>query len=80
MADRILGAGDRPSARRILRRAEVLDRINVSNTTLWRLRSRGHFPTPFRISPGLLGWLEADVNTWIDDRRHRGQNAPDEPV
>ena len=60
MDDRILGAGDRPSARRILRRAEV--------------------PTPFRISPGLLGWLEADVNAWLDDRRHRGQQRPGEAL
>ena len=53
---------------RILRKWEVLARIRVSATTLWRLQSRGEFPPSFRISPGAVGWRESDVDRWIEER------------
>ena len=65
----------KPPARtpRIIRTAEVLTKVGVSGTTLWRMRLRGEFPDPFFISRGLVGWLETDVDTWIDDRRRGSQ-------
>ncbi len=54
--------------KKILRRPAVLDRLDVSATTLWRMQQRGDFPKPFRISPGLVGWRETDIDRWIDER------------
>ena len=71
MADKTDDTGDRPS-NRILRRADVLAKIRLSRTTLWRLQTRGQFPSGFWLSPGLLGWREADVDRWLDDRRGLG--------
>ena len=53
---------------RILRRAEVLARVPVSPTTLWRMQRRGDFPPSFPISPGAVGWREADIDQWIEER------------
>lgn len=53
---------------RILRRWQVLERLGVSPTTLWRMQRRGDFPPFFQISAGLVGWLEADVDHWIEER------------
>ena len=55
---------------RIMRKPEVVARLGVSETTLWRMRRRGDFPQPFRISAGLVGWCETDVDRWIESRRH----------
>ena len=77
MADKTDDTGDRPS-NRILRRAEVLAKTRLSPTTLWRLRTRGEFPAPFRLTAGLLAWMEVDVDRWIDARR-RGQQRPGGP-
>lgn len=58
-------SGPRP---RILRKPDVLARLQVSPTTLWRMQKSGSFPRPFRISPGLVGWLETVVSAWIEKR------------
>ena len=60
---------DRPaSPTHIMRLHEVIARIKVSPTTLWRLRRKGQFPPPFRLSPGLIAWHEVDVERWIASR------------
>jgi prophage regulatory protein len=53
---------------RILRIAAVCDRVGVSKTTIWRLERRGQFPKHLSISPGAIGWLEADIERWISAR------------
>lgn len=56
---------------RFLRQSEVCKRVGVSRITLWRMESRGEFPPSVQISPGCVGWLESDVDDWIEDRRSR---------
>ena len=55
---------------RVLRKPEVLARVGVSSTTLWRMQRAGRFPPSFHISPGLVGWLDADVDRWIETQGH----------
>ena len=53
---------------RILSRAEVLKRLSLSTSTLWRMRRRNEFPPPIQISPNRVGWLESVVSGWIENR------------
>ena len=53
----------------VLRQAEVLAKVGFSATTLWRLRTRDEFPPHVRLSAGLIGWIEEDVDRWIEERR-----------
>jgi prophage regulatory protein len=53
---------------RLLRLPMVVARVGLSETTIWRLRRRGQFPHPVRISPGCVAWREADVESWIASR------------
>lgn len=57
-----------PEHTRLLRKPAVLDRIGVSDTTLWRLERRGDFPKSIRISPGAVAWREHDIEAWIASR------------
>ena len=57
----------RPS--RLLRLPEVIERVGLSKTTLWRLRQAGEFPEPVALSLGRNGWYEADIDRWIAGRR-----------
>lgn len=41
---------------------------NPSKATNWRMRKRGDFPEPVRISPGRIGWYEDDIDAWIASR------------
>jgi prophage regulatory protein len=52
----------------MLRKRVVLDRIGVSDTTLWRLVRAGKFPRPARLTGGTVRWLESEVNAWIAAR------------
>lgn len=53
---------------RILRVQQVQDRTGLSRTTIWRLEQRNQFPKHCRISARAIGWREADVTRWIEER------------
>jgi prophage regulatory protein len=41
---------------------------SLSRTTRWRLERRGQFPKRVRLSPGRVGWRQADIEAWISSR------------
>jgi len=53
---------------RLLRKPAVLDRVALSDTTIWRLERAGKFPKSFHVSPGAVAWREADIEAWINQR------------
>lgn len=52
-----------------LRRAAMLEKTGLKATTQWRLESLGQFPARRMISKGLCGWLESEVDAWIESRQ-----------
>ena len=66
---------------KIVRHAEVRQKLNVSSAKLFDMIAKGIFPRPFAIIPGgrAVGWLEADVDHWIIGRSaglREGNDAP----
>jgi prophage regulatory protein len=45
------------------------DAAGISTTTAWRLRKRGLFPAPVRLSPGRVGWRKSDIDRWLAERQ-----------
>ena len=41
---------------------------SLSRTTRWRMERRGEFPKRARLSPGRVGWRQADIEAWISSR------------
>ena len=58
------------SASRILRTRDVLERLNVGRSTLADWRRNGRFPQPIPLGPNAVGWLEDDVDAWLNERRN----------
>lgn len=56
-----------------LRPSEVEARTSLNRVTLWRLRSRGEFPQPVRLSPGRVGYLASAVEEWVAARAAASQ-------
>lgn len=54
--------------KRILRKPEVINKTGLSSTTIWRLEKQGKFPKSIVLSPNARGWLEEEINKWIDER------------
>jgi len=52
----------------LLPEQEVLRQTAVSKTTIWRLERQGRFPKRIRISPRRVGWLQSEVDAWINER------------
>nr|WP_219918436.1 AlpA family phage regulatory protein [Rhodanobacter sp. PCA2] len=55
---------------RLLRLREVLHRIGVGRTTLYRWVRLGQFPRPRSLTPNgsTVAWMEAEVEAWITSK------------
>jgi prophage regulatory protein len=64
-----------PLSVRVLSQPAVLAKVPVSRTTLWRMERDGLFPKRIRISTNRVGWLETEIDAWLEERRlSRGGN------
>lgn len=57
-----------PAPRRILRRGEVTMRTGLSNATIHREIQAGRFPKPIALGRRAVGWIEAEIDAWLDAR------------
>ena len=53
---------------RILRLAQVLQVTGLGKTTLYDLQSQGAFPMRVKITEHSVGWVEQDVQSWLERR------------
>ena len=63
---------------RFLSMSEVLDRICLSKTHLYRKINAGQFPRPVPLGPQKVAFLESEVEAWMSDRlraREREEGA-----
>jgi predicted DNA-binding transcriptional regulator AlpA len=61
---------------RLLSKKEVLARIPVTGPTLWNWIRQGKFPCARYIADNKTGWLESEVNDWINARPERAYKSP----
>jgi prophage regulatory protein len=54
---------------RILSLKNVLGRVPISRTTLWRMEREGTFPKHVQVSINRIGWFESDVEKWISEKK-----------
>jgi prophage regulatory protein len=62
----IIGSGaptHRP-LQKSLRRRDVIAVTGLATATTYSMISRGEFPRPVKLSPGLVGWLESEIAAW----------------
>lgn len=53
-------------AERILRLPAVKVRTGLSRSTIYSRISAGTFVTPIKIGPRSVGWLESEIQAWIE--------------
>jgi prophage regulatory protein len=54
--------------RRILRFAQVEDRTGLKHSAIYERIGEGTFPRPVPLGPKARGWLESEINNWIEQR------------
>lgn len=52
----------------LIRLPPVLRKTGLSRTTIWRLERKGLFPKHRKLSRRAIGWLESEVQKWIESR------------
>jgi prophage regulatory protein len=50
---------------RILRAAELAERLSISRVTLWRWERDGRIPPKRIVGPNVIGWLEGEIEEWM---------------
>ncbi|RAS21508.1 helix-turn-helix transcriptional regulator [Paraburkholderia bryophila] len=53
---------------RIIRIATVLERTGLKKTCIYRLIKNGQFPSSIKLSHKCAGWVESEVNDWLNNR------------
>jgi prophage regulatory protein len=63
---------------KFIRLGEVLSRIPLSRSAIYSKISAGEFPKPVSLSSQSVGWIESEVQAWMEKRvaasRSRGHS------
>ncbi len=54
--------------KRVLRLPEVIERTGISRSLIYILIKEGKFPKQIHISKRTSGWIESEINEWLEDR------------
>ena len=60
---------------RILRMAELKTRIGLSRSTIYEFQNSGHFPRSVSLGSRAVGWLESDIEAWMESRINVSKSA-----
>lgn len=52
----------------ILRRKQVEQRTGLSRSTIYLRVSQGNFPKAVSLGARAVGWLESEIEEWLDSR------------
>ncbi|WP_081063119.1 AlpA family phage regulatory protein [Burkholderia stagnalis] len=51
-----------------LRMKQVVAKVGLGQSTIYRMIADGEFPKPFEIMPKRNAWLESDIDAWLEKR------------
>ena len=59
----------------ILRLPTVIERTGLSRSTLYLLISRAEFPGQVQLGTRSVGWVESEVQAWLESRIAKGRKV-----
>jgi len=65
-------------ATKILRLPAVLSRTGLGRSTVYLYISEGRFPRPISLGPRAVGWLESEIDTWLEQQIQASRSATGE--
>ena len=62
---------------RVLRMRDLPQKVGFRPSTIYEMVATGRFPRPFKLVSGgrASGWLESDIDAWLD-KRVRSDSTP----
>ena len=52
----------------ILRRKQVENRTGLSRSTIYLRIKKGTFPKPINLGERAVGWLEPEIDDWVNEK------------
>lgn len=62
-------------SKRILRIHDVTERTGLGRSTIYRRIADQTFPPPIPLGERAVGWLESEVEGWMEDRTQERNSA-----
>ena len=59
----------------ILRLPHVRRKTGLSRSTIYLRASLGEFPKPIHLGPRCVGWVEAEIDQWLNSRIQASRKA-----
>ncbi|WP_349362177.1 AlpA family phage regulatory protein [Methylocystis sp. JR02] len=59
--------------KRVIRRPELRKIVPLADTTIYEMEQRDEFPKRFFLTPRCVVWDLAEVEAWLDGRRHASE-------
>lgn len=59
-----------PAVTRTIRRHELRQIVPLADTTIYDMEQRGEFPQRFYLTSRCVVWDLAEVEAWLEERRH----------
>lgn len=53
---------------RIIKLSELKDIVGLARSTIYRMSSEGRFPKPIKLGERSSGWIESEVEQWLEER------------
>jgi prophage regulatory protein len=50
---------------RIIRKPELIGKINLSDPTIWRMEKAGKFPRRIQLGGNSVGWFDDEIEAWL---------------
>jgi prophage regulatory protein len=63
------------SALTILRRRQVEARTGLSRSTIYDRIKAGTFPAPISLGEKAVGWIEAEIDAWLNAQIEKSRKA-----
>ena len=64
-----------PERKKFLRLIQVKETTGLSRATIYRKIAAHEFPRPIRLGSRAVGWVEADVIEWMNERERLSRNG-----
>ena len=59
----------------IIKLSELKDIVGLSRSSIYRMSSEGKFPKPIKLGERSSGWLQSEVEQWIEERIAISRNS-----
>jgi len=54
---------------KILRKNELIKKVGLSGSTIWRYERDGTFPRRFKLGKRTVGWDADEVEAWFEEKK-----------